>query len=38
MTIGSECLPAIPLNSTLEATMLPNPQKVAQVMRKLLEF
>ncbi|HTF04584.1 MAG TPA: transketolase C-terminal domain-containing protein, partial [Bacteroidia bacterium] len=36
--IGSENLPAIPLNSTLEATMLPNADKVAAVMEKLLSY
>ena len=35
-TIGSECLPAIPLNSTLEATMLPNADKVQQVLNAML--
>jgi 2-oxoisovalerate dehydrogenase E1 component len=36
--IGSENLPAIPLNSTLEATMLPNVQKVGAAMNLLLRF
>lgn len=36
--IGSENLPAIPLNSTLEATMLPNADKVAMVMEELLNY
>ncbi|TAL57967.1 MAG: tungsten formylmethanofuran dehydrogenase [Bacteroidetes bacterium] len=36
--IGSENLPAIPLNSTLEATMLPNADKVAKVMEELLHY
>lgn len=36
--IGSENLPAIPLNSTLEATMLPNADKVAEVLGELLEY
>lgn len=36
--IGSENLPAIPLNSTLEATMIPNADKVAEAMRSLLHF
>lgn len=36
--IGSENLPAIPLNSTLEATMLPNPDKVAKAMEQLLNY
>lgn len=38
MTIGSECLPAIPLNSTLEATMLPNADKVLQKLKELLSY
>ncbi len=38
LTIGSENLPAIPLNSTLEYTMLPNADKVAKVIRKLLAY
>lgn len=38
MVIGSENLPAIPLNSTLEATMIPNAEKVAAMMEKLLEY
>lgn len=38
ITLGSECLPAIPLNSTLEASMLPNAQKVAEQIRKLLSY
>jgi 2-oxoisovalerate dehydrogenase E1 component len=36
--IGAENLPAIPLNSTLEATMLPNAEKVAKVIAEVLEF
>lgn len=36
--IGSENLPAIPLNSTLEATMLPNPEKVEARLRTLLDY
>lgn len=36
--IGSENLPAIPLNSTLEATMLPNTDKVAAAMEALLNY
>jgi len=38
MTIGSECLPAIPLNATLEATMLPNSIKVLQKLKELLAY
>jgi 2-oxoisovalerate dehydrogenase E1 component len=37
-TIGSENLPAIPLNSTLEATMIPSMEKVAAAIRRLLEY
>jgi 2-oxoisovalerate dehydrogenase E1 component len=36
--IGSENLPAIPLNSTLEATMLPNADKVAKAIEELLNY
>ena len=36
--IGSENLPAIPLNSTLEAAMIPNAEKVAKVMGELLNY
>jgi 2-oxoisovalerate dehydrogenase E1 component len=36
--IGSEKLPAIPLNSTLEQTMLPNAEKVAARMEWLLNY
>lgn len=36
--IGSANVPAIPLNSTLEATMLPNADKVAAVIENLLAF
>ena len=36
--IGSENLPAIPLNSILEATMLPNAKKVAKVIGELLAY
>ena len=38
MTIGAENMPAIPLNSTLEATMLPNAEKVKTQLRKLLAY
>lgn len=37
-TIGSENLPAVPLNSTLEAAMLPNAEKVAQLMGEILDY
>lgn len=36
--IGAENVPAIPLNSTLEKTMLPNADKVEQAIQKLLEY
>lgn len=36
--IGAENLPAIPLNSILEATMLPNADKVAAAMGELLKY
>lgn len=36
--IGSEALPAIPLNSTLEATMLPNASKVSAAISGLLDY
>ena len=36
--IGSENLPAIPLNSTLEQTMIPSAEKVTVVMQALLEY
>jgi 2-oxoisovalerate dehydrogenase E1 component len=36
--MGSEILPAIPLNSTLEATMLPNAEKVSKKIEKILAY
>ena len=36
--IGSENLPAIPLNSTLEKTMLPNADKVEIAIQELLNY
>jgi len=36
--IGSENLPAIPLNSILEATMLPNSEKVKAAIENLLTY
>lgn len=36
--IGAENMPAIPLNSVLEFTMLPNADKVAAAMEKLLSY
>ncbi len=38
MVIGSENMPAIPLNSTLEFTMIPNVDKVREKMEELLEY
>ena len=38
MTVGSECLPAIPLNSTLESTMLPNANKVLEKLKLILDY
>jgi 2-oxoisovalerate dehydrogenase E1 component len=38
MSMGAENLPAIPLNSTLEATMLPNAEKVREKLAGLLAF
>ncbi len=37
-TFGSVDMPAIPLNSTLEATMIPNADKVATVLDELLAY
>lgn len=36
--IGSESLPAIPLNSTLEQTMIPNAEKVKAKIEELLNY
>jgi 2-oxoisovalerate dehydrogenase E1 component len=36
--VGSVDAPAIPLNSSLEAAMLPNAQKVAAAISKLLNY
>ncbi|MCA6423429.1 MAG: tungsten formylmethanofuran dehydrogenase [Flavobacterium sp.] len=38
MVIGSENMPAIPLNSTLEFTMIPNADKVRLKMEELLGY
>ncbi len=38
ITIGSEVLPAIPLNSTLESTMIPNADKVGVAIQELLNY
>jgi len=36
--LGAENMPAIPLNSTLEATMIPNAEKVKKVMKEILDY
>lgn len=38
MTIGSENMPAIPLNSTLEETMIPSTEKVKNKIETLLNY
>ena len=38
MTIGSENMPAIPLNSTLEETMIPSTAKVKKKIEELLGY
>lgn len=38
MTIGSENMPAIPLNSTLEETMIPSTEKVKAKIKNLLAY
>lgn len=38
MVIGSENMPAIPLNSTLEQTMIPSTEKVKQKIVALLQY
>jgi len=38
MTIGSENMPAIPLNSILEETMIPSTEKVKAKMKELLSY
>jgi len=38
MTIGSENMPAIPLNSTLEQTMIPSTEKVKAKIEELLTY
>ncbi len=38
MVIGSENMPAIPLNSTLEFTMIPNAEKVRIKMEELMKY
>ena len=37
-TIGAEDMPAIPLNETLEKTMIPSIEKVQIAMKKILEY
>jgi 2-oxoisovalerate dehydrogenase E1 component len=36
--LGSENMPAIPLNSTLEKTMLPNAEKVETAIQQLMDY
>ena len=36
--VGSIDTPAIPLNSTLEATLLPNAEKISKALNELLNF
>ncbi|UAB82446.1 tungsten formylmethanofuran dehydrogenase [Marixanthomonas sp. SCSIO 43207] len=38
MIIGSENMPAIPLNSTLEETMIPSTEKVKAKIKQLIEY
>lgn len=38
MAMGSESMPAIPLNAVLEQTMIPNAKKVSNKMQELLNF
>jgi len=38
MTLGSENMPAIPLNSTLEQTMIPSTEKVKAKLEELLAY
>ena len=38
MTIGSENMPAIPLNSTLEQTMIPSTEKVKDKITAILNY
>ena len=38
MLIGSENMPAIPLNSTLEETMIPSTEKVKQKIQEVLNY
>jgi len=36
--IGSENMPAIPLNSVLEIAMIPNAEKVKEKLQQLLDY
>ncbi|MFM7155753.1 MAG: transketolase C-terminal domain-containing protein, partial [Bacteroidota bacterium] len=38
VTIGSEDMPAVPLNSTLEQTMIPSIEKVGAAMERLMRW
>jgi 2-oxoisovalerate dehydrogenase E1 component len=38
MVLGSENMPAIPLNSTLEETMIPNAEKTVEKLRELAGY
>ena len=38
MAIGSENMPAIPLNSVLETAMIPNAEKVKEKLQQLLDY
>jgi len=38
MTLGSENIPAIPLNSTLEQTMIPSTKKVKEKIQEMLNY
>ena len=38
MLLGSENMPAIPLNSTLEQTMIPSTEKVKEKIITVLEY
>ena len=38
MCIGSEEVPAVPLNATLEVTMIPSTEKVLAKIEELLEY
>jgi len=38
MVIGSENMPAIPLNSTLEQTMIPSVEKVKQKIKEIMDY